>query len=361
MKNNNSRKDYLPYSLSIEEKNLCDKILERFTIDRSMPLTLPPIILSLETPPLFIKYPDWDKKKNDQDLNITIESLLGCYYTDPEIILFKKGIDWFAENYNMPVKLLQTVVLIHEIGHFISNVSAKPGINTWQEEHFDLTDPEIHEGWAQLLTWYITKEEIELKQAFDKLNKLQTPLYRNYKRYLHIPENKIIESLFILRNLNRPAELADWEDFLFKSDYIEKSQYVKYYKEMFTEGAIWLPYSALSVSEESKYLVSKGYSFHGFLRLYYEEQSIYKTSEEVGHSFYKVSDWIFDKHLRNIIEDLENNLQRNEADDIHGINLIWEKAYWQCSALFNQISALYAIEIPLDKKENESPDLPELW
>ena len=54
---------------------------------------------------------------------------------------------------------LSAVVLIHEIGHWITHQLPKPGVPTWRTDLYDSSERYVHEGWAQLITWWIANQD----------------------------------------------------------------------------------------------------------------------------------------------------------------------------------------------------------
>lgn len=160
---------------------------------------------------------------------ITIEELLGVYIpSDKQIILYDRGIDWFAAMENLDKNLLRAVVLVHEIGHWVTHVLPKypkckslilnfiaqlPGFLEWPLKNYIATDEEVHEGWAQLITWWIVNDTGgELKRTFEKLNQNQSSPYLVFKKYTGYDVKRVMDSLEKLRNLGRPAKLSDWDN-----------------------------------------------------------------------------------------------------------------------------------------------------
>ncbi|MEO0297321.1 MAG: hypothetical protein ABIN23_07750, partial [candidate division WOR-3 bacterium] len=143
---------------------------------------------------------------------ISIEEVLGCYVPNQKIILYARGISWFARRYGIEENLLRMVVLLHEIGHWITHLLPKPGASSWPTEFFIETSEEVKEGWAQLITYWVV-DEIggKIKEIFEKLNNYQSYPYKRYKDFENIEEEKIIDSLKILRQLNKPATIEDWK------------------------------------------------------------------------------------------------------------------------------------------------------
>ena len=194
---------------------------------------LPLIFVSSETPPIFVDHPEWegdeenwDERDKDWRLRnrerrksekISIEGLLGCY--DPRlqrIIIFERGIKWLGRE-GFEEKWLFAVVLIHEIGHWITHQLPKPGVPTWRTDLYDSSEPDVHEGWAQLITWWIANQvKGKFKCTFEKLNERQSWPYHVFEQFKWELPNKVMASLETLRLLQHSACLEDWTKALSK-------------------------------------------------------------------------------------------------------------------------------------------------
>ena len=114
---NNDERELIKRLMGITEKNgYCSS-------------TLPLIFVSSETPPIFVDYPELDEENWDEVTpKISIENLLGVY--DPQlqqIIIYERGIGSLVRR-GFDKKWLFAVVLIHEIGHWITHQLPKPGV-----------------------------------------------------------------------------------------------------------------------------------------------------------------------------------------------------------------------------------------
>lgn len=184
---------------------------------------LPPILISFEAPPLFDKTP---KIKNifsseDKPENINIEDLLGFYRpAKQEIIIYFQGILWMCVNegkynYKFRPEWLAAVVMVHEIGHWMTHQLVKPGKQPWNLDLYNSASTEVHEGLAQLITYWVAKEVCgEFKSHFEELNKQQSSTYHVFDQFTNCKENDILESLEKLRVLSSPATLNDWKSIL---------------------------------------------------------------------------------------------------------------------------------------------------
>jgi hypothetical protein len=143
------------------------------------------------------------------------EEVLGCYVPSPQIRLYARGLRWFARRNGLDEESLRAVVLTHEVAHWVSHLLPKPGLPEWPLELYRQTEEEVHEGWAQLLTWWVVEDVGgRLKAVFEKLNGFQPPAYRVFERFKDKPVGAVMTSLERLRQLPWPARLEDWERLL---------------------------------------------------------------------------------------------------------------------------------------------------
>ncbi|MEO0115167.1 MAG: hypothetical protein ABIK93_06790 [candidate division WOR-3 bacterium] len=214
-----------------DEKELIARVMDKFRKRGYSSSPLPEIYLSFEPPPVFVAYPELEDElkeiKEEQIENpriprnrergrpdtISIEELLGCYLPDYKIIIiYQKGLKWASKRYNFNEELLRGMVLIHEIGHWITHLLPKPNTPFWPTELYKLSSEEVTEGWAQLITWWVVNEVGgEIEKCFENLNKNQPRPYRVYEEFKSEPINSVIDSLEMLRQLHWPAGITDWK------------------------------------------------------------------------------------------------------------------------------------------------------
>ena len=218
----------IPYTPNGNERELIARVMEITGRSGYLPTALPPIFVSSETPPIFISYPELENddedeyQRTDEDQiprnwerrrpeTISIEELLGVYQSRHEqIVIYERGIKW--RGHRCDEEWLRSVVLIHEISHWITHVLPKPGVPTWSTDLFALSETDLKEGWAQLITWWIADQVGgSFKDTFEKLNQNQSPPYHIFERFKDEPIDKVMASLERLRLLPWPARLQDWK------------------------------------------------------------------------------------------------------------------------------------------------------
>jgi len=146
-----------------------------------------------------------------------VEQLLGVYIArENKIILYERGIQWFAKTLSCDVNALREKVFIHELAHWATH-QLPLHTEIWPLKHYENTERNVHEGLAQLLCYW-TIESLpepyrqEYIDAFKKLNQNQTPPYHVYKQFLNYSKHRIINSIDRMRDLDRPATLNDWKN-----------------------------------------------------------------------------------------------------------------------------------------------------
>lgn len=233
----------IPYIPTRDERELIARVMDIFRRNGYQSTRLPEIYISHEIPPLFVSYPELEedlKEKHPQKEEkesiipknrqrgrpetISIEELLGCYIPNSKIILYARGIKWFTRKYlrtDAPhtmqdlEALLQAVVLIHEIGHWVTHLLPKPYVPIWPTELYKLTSEEVHEGWAQLITWWVVEQvDGKIKEIFEELNTHQSHPYKVYEEFKSKNIKSVVNSLENLRRLSWPARLEDWRTFV---------------------------------------------------------------------------------------------------------------------------------------------------
>ena len=215
-----------PYNLDGDERELIARLMEITSRSGYLPTSLPPILISSETPPIFVAYPELDEENENRGTDqiprdeqrrppdtFSIEDLLGAY--EPrlqQIIIYERGIKWMVGREDFDKEWLETVVLIHEIGHWITHQLPKPGVPTWPTDLYVLSEPDVHEGWAQLITsWIAAQVGRRFEETFERLNRNQSPPYHVFNQFKGESIDQVMASLEKLRLLQWPARLEDWK------------------------------------------------------------------------------------------------------------------------------------------------------
>ena len=240
----------LPYVPDSNQRELIARLLEMTRRSGYLPAALPSILISSETPPIFVAYPELEedpefdepklertereeedrfdgdfrkqRRGNREDRiptrdrrrpeTISVEDLLGVYQPRHEqIVIYERGIRWRRNRYDQ--EWLRAVVLIHEIGHWITHALPKPGTPTWATDLYVLGETDVHEGWAQLMTWWIARQVGgRFRETFEDLNRSQSPPYHVFRQFENEPTEGVMASLEKLRLLTWPARLQDWRE-----------------------------------------------------------------------------------------------------------------------------------------------------
>ncbi len=215
------------YDPTPNERELIARLLSKMQRAGYSMVALPTIKQSYEIPPLFVSHPELEHPNTHQNIAqdperrapeyYNVEELLGCYQPEHEtIILYERGISWLGvKGYDSDV--LRSVVLIHELAHWTMHKLPKPNIADWSTVLYKSTESDLHEAWAQLLTYWIAEEVgCDFEATFEQLNRNQSQPYHLYKQFpiATYSTSKIMTSLEMLRALTMPATLNDWHEIL---------------------------------------------------------------------------------------------------------------------------------------------------
>lgn len=159
------------------------------------------------------------QKKIDEGV-FDIDNLLGLYDPkDQTIKLFTKCIEAVAKKLALSVQDLQDIVLLHEFGHWITHKLPDNNNDCWEGYPGNAVE-RVHEGWAQLITWWVAKEHEKLNNVFLELNKKQTEPYQIWKGFQNSPVDSSLISLILTRkysNCKPPFTggyiVTDWKEF----------------------------------------------------------------------------------------------------------------------------------------------------
>lgn len=144
---------------------------------------------------------------------------LGEYIAEKqEIILYGCAIARASLDLDVDETILRAVVLIHELGHYITHAHPLKGI---AEEPFDNvlfsgSDPDFLECIAQLFAYWVTKEfgqynSQNVFDVFDKLASKQSGPYKVYLKYLNESPKIILQAIAVLRASTNVVTMSDFD------------------------------------------------------------------------------------------------------------------------------------------------------
>ena len=218
----------IPYSPNRNEGELIARLMEITSKNGYLSAALPLILISSETPPIFVTYPELEEMEENREETredqiprnhqrsrpetISIEELFGVYQPHhQQIVIYERGILW--RRHRLDKEWLFAVVLIHEIAHWITHLLPHPKVPTWPTDLYVLGEKNVHEGWAQLITYWIADQVGgKFKNTFEELNRGQSSPYRVFEQFKEEPIDKMMGSLGKLRLIPRPARFQDWKE-----------------------------------------------------------------------------------------------------------------------------------------------------
>lgn len=163
-------------------------------------------------------YPE--NQKEDTPKYWDFDNLLGAYFPQEvtkgkqslRIELYTDKIEECAHKLTINAQHLKDIVLLHELGHWITHKLPYKDGSVWSNYHIDTNDIEltnVHEGWAQLLTWWIVKDIGQLNDAFTKLNKKQSPPYQVWEKFKDENTDDVCKSLLKMRE-EKSVTIDNW-------------------------------------------------------------------------------------------------------------------------------------------------------
>ncbi len=213
---------------------------------------LPPIVLSLDKPPQL----DRVVINNDSLERWDTDGLLGEYRPGRscEIVIYERGLRECSRQLGLAKLALKELTLIHELAHWLADqmpMRRSGSLNNherWSDlqyktangrtEHlssgFEATEKQVHEGWAQVLTFYtlLMAYDDRLRNsiahpsllsyakrdgrgclyAFLELNEHQSPTYRVWKDVLSLEKapQQVVSTLNQLRSASPGATMSQW-------------------------------------------------------------------------------------------------------------------------------------------------------
>lgn len=179
---------------------ICNSILEKSGFNG---VRLPLIVLK-----------DEEKEKKSPDDNEF--NVLGEYIAEKqEVILYGRAISNDSLKLDVDEDILRAVVLIHELGHYITHTHPLNGI---AEEPFDnvlfsRSDPDFLECIAQLFAYWVTERDGQHNShdVFNKLASKQSGPYKVYLKYLKESPKIILQSIAVLRANDKVTTISDFD------------------------------------------------------------------------------------------------------------------------------------------------------
>lgn len=141
-----------------------------------------------------------------------IERVLGIY--DPKerkIVLYERGILAVSKEEKIDLDILRSVVLVHELGHWLSHTMPQGTTQCWENVQYNHASTDVHEGWAQLFDYWAVDQNSNKAyyDAFAALNKNQSLPYHTYEKFIKHPYQIMLDSLEPLRKIDT-ATLTEW-------------------------------------------------------------------------------------------------------------------------------------------------------
>lgn len=172
-------------------------------------------------------------------------------YLEKELSLDKDSQKYHNE-YNRYIELLSTIVLIHEFVHWIMHWIESPQLsdNIFLSrryipiEYKETDNIWFHEGFAQLFTYFLCKEDKELKDLFIWLEKGQSEAYKKFRelisKYINTLENGICLLTFLREISTQSFEVAkshlyDFSSILDNKKYPAKTDLASFLKKIFPD------------------------------------------------------------------------------------------------------------------------------
>jgi hypothetical protein len=159
----------------------------------------------IKLPVFTLSYEDPPGKNGEYDY----ESYLGVYDDKKDgIIIFLKGIMDCAKDLQLDYKRLATIVLLHELGHWVFYKVLFQGFKNSNSPCWDYEKHKIlHETFAQLFAAVLIKDCNALFAAFKELNKKQSRPYQFWEK----PFNSLVKENI---QIPLPPNISDKDQYL---------------------------------------------------------------------------------------------------------------------------------------------------
>ena len=165
-------------------------------------------------PPVYASY-DLSQRisnvANDNQQHWDVDGVLGDY-RQGRVTLYPRALSRCSAEIGIPYRDLFLIVLIHEVAHYYLHKLPDEAQGGWASEGYEKTSRDVHEGLAQLFTyWVFNGGRDHHSRSFELLNAHQSQSYRAFQNILSVCEERdaIIDSIVKLRSLDG-ATFDDW-------------------------------------------------------------------------------------------------------------------------------------------------------
>ena len=159
-------------------------------------------------------------KSQDNCRPYAIDVVLGDYYTpgggrESLVRVRKRAVDICASELALDASHLLNIIVIHELSHWFVHVWAHRGLTHDEEmnEWYKSTGTDVHETWAQLLTFLVCSGDEGVTKTFEKLLQHQPHEYNLWKK-VHDACGKdtvrLMRSLCRMRQDKRKVSVSGW-------------------------------------------------------------------------------------------------------------------------------------------------------
>lgn len=147
------------------------------------------------------------------------DNILGYYVAEEKtIVLLEQGISQCSNSIGVNKQILRSVVLAHELGHYITHAHESFNTLCYDTDLFNKSSADVLESFAQIFTVWATMLSSEYRKVFDTLLRYQSGPYQVFmdKKYCSdygglYSQKQLLESLDGLRLLSVPATCEEWD------------------------------------------------------------------------------------------------------------------------------------------------------
>ena len=157
---------------------------------------------------------------NDNCRSYEIDGILGDYYhpgggREPLVCVRKRAVDICAAELDLDTSHLINVIIVHELAHWLVHSWSHRGLGEKDEmtAWYQSTGGDVHEAWAQLLTYLVCSGDEGITRTFEKLLSHQPSVYRFWKKVYDAcgaDVARLMKSLRGMRQGKTAVSLNDW-------------------------------------------------------------------------------------------------------------------------------------------------------